>query len=158
MAEEPSDLHSETVEHIDSIVDDDCKSYNESEKHEYDCLEDVLSINEEEHDEENEEYVNNLYENVSRTVEIFGNDFADEQTVTSSKETENLKKLSTNYSKSNSKDVNAVSLSVIKNDYEEDKHFALSLVGYFQRMSIQKKAKAKLKILTILTDLELSSD
>ncbi|XP_055902970.1 uncharacterized protein LOC129939118 [Eupeodes corollae] len=39
--------------------------------------------------------------------------------------------------------------------YEEDKHFALSLVGYFQRLPQGKKALAKLKILQYLTELEV---
>lgn len=41
------------------------------------------------------------------------------------------------------------------NSYEEDKHFALSLVGYFQRLPQGKKAMAKLKILQYLTELEM---
>jgi len=41
-------------------------------------------------------------------------------------------------------------------DYEEDKHFALSLVGNFQRLPLQKKALAKVKILQYLTNLEFS--
>lgn len=39
--------------------------------------------------------------------------------------------------------------------YEEDKHFALSLVGYFQRLPQKKKSMAKLKILQYLTELEV---
>ncbi|XP_055849711.1 suppressor of Mek1-like [Episyrphus balteatus] len=40
------------------------------------------------------------------------------------------------------------------NSYKEDKHYALSLVGYFQRLPQAKKALAKLKILQYLTELE----
>ncbi|XP_018783766.1 PREDICTED: uncharacterized protein LOC108965666 [Bactrocera latifrons] len=38
--------------------------------------------------------------------------------------------------------------------YESDKHFALSLVYYFQRLNAKKKAQAKIDILTYLVALE----
>ncbi|XP_017473872.1 PREDICTED: uncharacterized protein LOC108364628 [Rhagoletis zephyria] len=42
--------------------------------------------------------------------------------------------------------------------YESDKHFALSLVYYFQRLNEKKKAKAKIDILSYLVALELDND
>ncbi|XP_011191437.1 uncharacterized protein LOC105217895 [Zeugodacus cucurbitae] len=42
--------------------------------------------------------------------------------------------------------------------YESDKHFALSLVYYFQRLNTKKKAQAKIDILTYLVALEQDID
>ncbi|XP_011197672.2 uncharacterized protein LOC105222160 [Bactrocera dorsalis] len=44
--------------------------------------------------------------------------------------------------------------TVSDKSYESDKHFALSLVYYFQRLNAKKKAQAKIDILTYLVALE----
>lgn len=44
--------------------------------------------------------------------------------------------------------------TVSDKSYESDKHFALSLVYYFQRLNAKKKAQAKIDILTYLVALQ----
>ncbi|XP_039951921.1 uncharacterized protein LOC120769125 [Bactrocera tryoni] len=44
--------------------------------------------------------------------------------------------------------------TVSEKSYESDKHFALSLVYYFQRLNAKKKAQAKIDILTYLVALD----
>lgn len=43
-------------------------------------------------------------------------------------------------------------------DYESDRHFALSLTNYFQRLNSRKKAKAKIDILNYFHKLEFNED
>ncbi|XP_055386426.1 uncharacterized protein LOC129615309 [Condylostylus longicornis] len=49
-------------------------------------------------------------------------------------------------------------ISHMKEKYEEDKYFALSLVGSFQRLPLQKRMVAKVKILQYLMNLEFNDD
>ncbi|CAD7080154.1 unnamed protein product [Hermetia illucens] len=50
-----------------------------------------------------------------------------------------------------------VQKTVSNEDYDEDRHFALSLLGYFKHLPPRTKAIAKLKILQYLTELELDN-